>query len=649
MDYGHAETEKKLRELENRIRQEYQKASSEVFAKMQKFSNNFTEADKIMREKVLRGEITQGDLLEWRQKQLIISSKWYDMRMDFVDIYMHSDEVAQRMINDFRYDTYAANFNYGTYEIEKGAHLDTSFALYDKDTVKRLIKDNPDLLPPVGKATSEKIRRGELKKWNKQQLQSVMTQSVLQGESIPNIAKRLAETVSERNCYSHIRAARTMATSAQNAGRFDAYKRAESMGIKVGKTWLAVHDNRTRHSHRIYDGMTIPLNEEFAPNLMFPADPDGDPSEVYNCRCTMVADVISVDGVDITDITRQGNWEDNWNIDYEQWKSAKLKTNKQAVQQEPKTFKEKVRSIKNDPTLSTEEKIMQSGKLLADDINDNYLKPLQDECTAAEKELERIGKQIAEHTEKADKYAMVQLGMATPADVGLTTTWQVSQKAAELADKLDELRALQISANDRVRKAKRALDANNYEKHARTLADKLAEVRPVGGINMKAHLNNSRSPMRKHVEYAYDHYPTDWLRASIGRGKLTPKKVDRGYYSDWEGIIAISGWNDRMSRRTSFHELGHRFERVLPEARTVEKAFYERRTKGEQLEWLGAGYAKTEKARKDKFISEYMGKDYGGTAYELMSMGFEYAYTDPAKLAKDPDMQQWIYGILLTL
>ena len=44
-----------------------------------------------------------------------------------------------------------------------------------------------------------------------------------------------------------------------------------------------------------------------------------------------------------------------------------------------------------------------------------------------------------------------------------------------------------------------------------------------------------------------------------------------------------------------------------------------------------------------------MGKYYGNDTYELASMGFEYAYTNPEELAKDPDMQQWIFGLLTIL
>ena len=67
------------------------------------------------------------------------------------------------------------------------------------------------------------------------------------------------------------------------------------------------------------------------------------------------------------------------------------------------------------------------------------------------------------------------------------------------------------------------------------------------------------------------------------------------------------------------------------------------------MEWLGKGYASYEKTKKDNFLHEYMGKDYNGQAYELVSMGFEYAYCNPIKLSQDKDMEEWIYGLLTTI
>lgn len=321
MDYGHEQADKMLKDLEKKIQKEYKKAAREVEASMNKWLAQYQKNDREMMALWKSGEITKKEYTNWRKKQIILSDKWKAQRDELTQRYMEADKVASGLINDHKMEVYALNYNYGTYEVEKGARIDTGFSLYNKDSVARLMRDNPKLLPPPGKVTSEKIRRGELKRWNQKQVQSVMTQGILQGESIQKISKRLAVTVSEKNAYSHYRAARTMTTSAENAGRLNSYKRAEDMGIKMGKTWLAAHDNHTRASHREYDGMTIPLKDEFAHNLMFPGDPDADPAEIYNCRCSLIADVLSVDGVDLSDIGAKP-WAEEWDVDYDEWKEV---------------------------------------------------------------------------------------------------------------------------------------------------------------------------------------------------------------------------------------------------------------------------------------------------------------------------------------
>ena len=114
-----------------------------------------------------------------------------------------------------------------------------------------------------------------------------MTQGILQGESIPNLATRLARAVGDSDRKAAIRNARTMATRAQNAGRVDAHKRAEDMGVELVNMWLATFDNRTRISHRELDHTTTPVGEVFGNGLEYPGDPNGDASEIYNCRCSI--------------------------------------------------------------------------------------------------------------------------------------------------------------------------------------------------------------------------------------------------------------------------------------------------------------------------------------------------------------------------
>lgn len=91
------------------------------------------------------------------------------------------------------------------------------------------------------------------------------------------------------------RAARTALTGAECAGRMGAYRRALALGVGVRKRWLATLDGRTRDSHRLLDGESVGVEERFSNGLLYPGDPTGPASEVWNCRCTLVADVAGVD------------------------------------------------------------------------------------------------------------------------------------------------------------------------------------------------------------------------------------------------------------------------------------------------------------------------------------------------------------------
>ena len=81
----------------------------------------------------------------------------------------------------------------------------------------------------------------------------------------------------------------------------------------------------------------------------------------------------------------------------------------------------------------------------------------------------------------------------------------------------------------------------------------------------------------------------------------------------------------------------------------IEKQFYDRRTSGESLQWLGAPYDKSELTRFDNFINPYMGKDYGGSAYELLSMGLEGIYSKTYNISRDPEFEDLILGILVSI
>lgn len=193
--------------------------------------------------------------------------------------------------------------------------------------------------------------------------------------------------------------------------------------------------------------------------------------------------------------------------------------------------------------------------------------------------------------------------------------------------------------------------AEYYNFCASNVKDTLNKFRLMGtkNLDLKTHLKNSKSKKLNTFLKAYDVYPNDWIKRSIDKGNLSLKSVKRGYYDDKNGIIALSGNGDEQTFATAIHELGHRMERILPSILKQESEFYKRRTENENLQWMGKGYSKNELTRKDDFVHPYMGKDYGGHAYELVSMGFEMAYTNSAELLTDMDMAEWIFGMLVLL
>lgn len=321
-DRAHKWTDRKIKQLEKRINREYAQAVSEIEEKTADYFRRFEAKDKKWRSWVKQGVKTEKEYQEWRYGQMMVGQRWENMKQTLSDHYRNSNKIAKKIAYDLAKDVYAENFNYSTYQIEHGLGLDTSFTLYDRNSVERILRDDPSLLPEPGKKVSSLIAAGMEERWNKQIIQSAAIQGILQGETIPALAKRLAESVGDKNRKAAIRNARTMITGAQNAGRIDSYKRAQRMGIDLKQKWIATLDGRTRHEHRLLDGQVVKVGEPFhveGMTIRFPGDPTAPARLVYNCRCTLIAEL---KGFEI-DTTRYRQDPDFEGMTYEQWKHAK--------------------------------------------------------------------------------------------------------------------------------------------------------------------------------------------------------------------------------------------------------------------------------------------------------------------------------------
>jgi hypothetical protein len=341
MDWAHNDTERRIKEIEKLITEEYAKAEKEIQEKLDDYLRRFQAKDALKRKAVAKGLITQEEYNQWRLGQLIVGQRWAEMRDSIADDLAHASQMARSIAYGFMPGIYSENFTYMMYMADAMSDwkLGQSFTLYSRDAIAVLFKDGQFWHSP-GVRTSRLIAMGKQKAWDRQQIQSVMMQSILQGESIPKMASRLAKTVGESDRKAAIRNARTMATGVQNAGRQDSIRRAneigEEFGIKVLKQWMATLDGRTRHWHAELDGETVPENEPFVNDygeIDYPGDPGADPANVYNCRCTLLS---CLEGLGFNNslhpsITGRQMGKDLNGISYEDWKAGHYKQHSDSI------------------------------------------------------------------------------------------------------------------------------------------------------------------------------------------------------------------------------------------------------------------------------------------------------------------------------
>ena len=282
-DRAHILTDEKLEKMEKRLSAIYSIADREITKKYNDLLQKIAIEDRKKREQVKTGKLSEDEYKSWRKKKLIYEKQAKDRANEIAAELYRVNETAIAYVNGELPEIYGLNYN----ALEKTVEgiEGYSFTLVDADTVRNLALSDETLLPYKYIDGKKDVR------WNTKKVNAEVLQGILQGESITDIAKRLSH-VTEMNKDSAIRNARTMVTSAENKGRQDSYERATADGIILQKEWLETNDGRTRHTHQHkpigVGGEIVNQDEMFSNGLLYPADPSGEPSEVYNCRCTMI-------------------------------------------------------------------------------------------------------------------------------------------------------------------------------------------------------------------------------------------------------------------------------------------------------------------------------------------------------------------------
>jgi len=229
-----------------------------------------------------------------------LHSKWYRDMINHVTLLLAKvNQTAADHINVRLPEIYNINYQQIARELISSDFYPTMQSAFDirsMDTITKLAKG--EIMLPGMDNTKNLKRNINVKKdmlWNSRQINSSVLQGVLQGESIRDITKRLMPIVGN-NQKSAVRAARTMVTAAENAGRLDSYSRIESMGAVIHKVWIATPDKRVRDWHLSMDGQEVEKDKPFTDGngdkLMYPGDPSAPGRTVWNCRCSMRSQIV---------------------------------------------------------------------------------------------------------------------------------------------------------------------------------------------------------------------------------------------------------------------------------------------------------------------------------------------------------------------
>ena len=328
-------TDKELEALEKQIAQVFKEAEKDLDKEVKEYFAKFKLRDKEMQALADAGEITQAELQQWRLTQIGRGQRFEALRDKVAERYTKANEVANAYVNDMTPSIYSLNRNYEAYQIEKAVGS-CDFTMWDESTVRRLLVEQPDLMPYY--PPSRALDRGIDLEYGKSQITKHVTSGIIRGLPPGKIANELMASVTGMNRESAVRAARTGITAAQNAGRMDSYVAAEKMGIQIKRRWVCTKDSRTRLDHALADGqIVVGTKKPFiigGYKMMFPGDKslNAPGHEIYNCRCT--TRTVEKDGIEaeprqmLVKNSETGEWESVDEMTYSEWIGWKKKAQK---------------------------------------------------------------------------------------------------------------------------------------------------------------------------------------------------------------------------------------------------------------------------------------------------------------------------------
>jgi len=284
VDLGMRLTDRREERIRRELKSIYTEASKDLHEKARDYLKRHYAIDAQKRAALAAGEITKEQYRQWQTGQVFMNKQWQSRIRQMAMSLVNVEREAVKIVHGEQVECFAEQANYFEFRIDKDHGFGMNFGLYDTHTVTRLVRDEPELLK------RRHVDVGKSEAWNVKTIRNCIMQGILQGESIPDIAKRMARDTASTDMKAMIRYARTAMTGAQNAGRLQAMRESNKQGIVCLKLWIATGDDRTRDAHAELDGHTAPVNTPFDSELgpiMFPGDPNATDENIWNCRCSL--------------------------------------------------------------------------------------------------------------------------------------------------------------------------------------------------------------------------------------------------------------------------------------------------------------------------------------------------------------------------
>lgn len=252
-----------------------------------KLYNAYNDVLKDVRKRLKAYMEEYEDLPYYKQQQ---AGKLSALEKEIVDMLNGAYPTAKFEVTDFKRNEMIDGYYSSMYQIEAETGTRLDFLGLDSELVRQSVAK-----PIAGKTLSNRLYKSRVKLANR--ATSELRTGMMQGKAYAEIAGAITRHT-EANYQQAVRIARTEGGRLRSLAKQEALTEAKELGIDMQKRWYSSLDNRTRSSHRLLDGQTVEIDEDFVSPESGAKGPMprmlGRASEDINCRCTSLT---IVDGI----------------------------------------------------------------------------------------------------------------------------------------------------------------------------------------------------------------------------------------------------------------------------------------------------------------------------------------------------------------